>query len=78
MAKESIAALDSPKDLSSKARYAYTWKEPGSPIKVPDKELHPLPELRVVKTPKHRFTITEQEDQTVIEFEDFIIKIQSK
>ena len=68
-----------PKDLSQKARFAYTWKGevevaplPASPPKIE--------KLNIIRSSytKPNVTITEDDNSVVLDFEQFTITVQRK
>lgn len=73
-----------PRDLTSKARFAYTWKDQtGSLEKIGEKpraKIASMPDLQVLQSQltKPNVLITEEDNRIVLDFEQFTLTIQSK
>jgi len=68
-----------PRDLSNKARYAYTWKDVQTSTPVPDK-VRNMPDMKVLKNPltKPNISILGEDNCITLDFDDFTLTIKSK
>lgn len=72
-----------PRNLNNKARFAYTWKGATTVEPLPDKssgKVSQMPDLKILKNPlsKPNITVTEGDNEIVLDFADFTLTIRSK